>query len=191
MWEDFERERTIDSDRSISSSNISYLSLPRSQGCSISITLSEPVVDYSIARSRTQRFRATIRISFCERDSIRSLGSSLQPRDTTERFDSANSDDARGWRRNLVTLSRPVIGLYLYINDRSILNRSRQRPSPRLLLENFVFEYDGQPECQPRLRERTSDQGRVSRKYISIVENYTPEKLNEIDGLIYKSNHST
>lgn len=88
----------------------------------------------------------------------------------------------------------------LYINDRSILNRSRQRrPSPRLLLDNFVFEYDGQPECQPRLRGRTNEQGRVPRsrrslatdirRSLKITRQKISGKLGKIDKR--KSNRST
>lgn len=55
-----------------------------------------------------------------------------------------------------------------YINDRSILNRSRQRrpPIPSPSSRQFRIRVR-RTECQPRLRGRTKEQGRVPRKYIS------------------------
>lgn len=101
---------------------------------------------------------------FFLRKKLHSIGSSRSSRDT------ANDST----RQTVMTLAADVkisllyrgpspASIYQWSLDSKPLEAIVDRPSPRrLLLANFVFEYDGQPECQPRLHERINEQGRAN-----------------------------
>lgn len=114
-----------------------------------------------------RRERIFLSFFFFLRKKLHSIGSSRSSRDT------ANDST----RQTVMTLAADVkisllyrgpspASIYQWSLDSKPLEAIVDRPSPRrLLLANFVFEYDGQPECQPRLRGSINEQGRA--KYIS------------------------